>query len=221
MNKIESVIKACNFANSFFKEIISNFRFKTEKELDRCIRGYARKNRLRLAFPPIIGSGKNAAEIHHKPNNAKLKGFTVIDYGFKVNGYCCDMTRTVFIGKPTKKQVELYNKVKKVQLASIKDVKEGIKYSELDMKSRKRFGKLKKFFVHALGHGVGKEVHQNPKISPKSNRFAKLKDVITIEPGVYFKGKEGIRIEDTVVVRKMMAEVLTKASKELIIIKNK
>lgn len=219
MSKVEYIKKACNYADSLFKDIINNFNFKTEKDLASHIKKFAKKNKLKLAFSPIVGAGRNGAEIHHKPKDVKLMGFVVVDYGFKYKGYCCDITRTVFVGKPNKKQKELYDKVKKVQISSIKNIKKGVCYKDLDLKARKKFNGLKRNFVHALGHGVGKKVHQFPKISPKSKWVAKIGDIIAIEPGLYFKNRFGIRIEDTVLVGKSKADVLTKASKKLIIIK--
>ena len=219
MNKTECIKKACEITDKVFSEIMDNFYFKTEKELDKFIRKKARQNKVKLAFPPIVASGKNASEIHHKPKNSKLKGFTAIDFGFKFRGYCSDMTRTVFIGKINNYQKKLYEKVKNVQENAVKRLKMGVKYSELDIKSRKELGKkLKKKFKHALGHGVGSKIHQNPKISPKSKDIAKIGDIVTIEPGLYFNNRYGLRIEDTLIVTKKGCEILTKSDKKLIII---
>jgi Xaa-Pro aminopeptidase len=219
MGKIECIRKACEITDQIFKEIINNFNFKTEKNLADFIRGKVRKNKVKLAFPTIVSSGKNGAEIHHKPKNSKLKGFTVIDFGVKYKGYCSDMTRTVFVGKINEKQKKLYEKVKRVQENSLRRLKTGMSYKELDLTARKSFGKiLRKKFRHALGHGVGSKVHQDPKISPKSKNFAKTGDIVTIEPGIYFKKRYGIRIEDTMLVKKRCAVALTKSSKELVVI---
>jgi Xaa-Pro aminopeptidase len=219
MGKIECARNACAITDSIFSEIIDDFKFKTEKELANFIAGKARKNKVKLAFPTIVASGKNGAEIHHKPKNSKLKGFIVIDFGVMYKRYCSDMTRTIFIGKINDYQRKLYEKVKRVQENSIKRLKEDVSYSELDISARKSFGRLlKKKFKHALGHGVGSKIHQKPKISPKSKDVAKSRDVVTIEPGLYFKNRYGIRIEDTVIVGKKGCEILTKSEKRLIII---
>jgi len=216
VDKIKCIRKACEITDSVFSSIINDFYFKTEKQLANYIRKMAKKNRVKLAFPTIVASGRNSAEIHHKPTDSKLRGFIVIDFGFKYRGYCSDMTRTVFIGKISDKQKKLYNKVNSVQVNSIKRVKSGISYKELDISARKGFGKLKKNFKHALGHGVGSKIHQRPAVHPKSKNFAKENDVITIEPGLYFGGRFGIRIEDTVLVKKNKCEILTKSDKKLI-----
>ena len=219
MGKIGSIRKACSITDSIFHDIIMNFNFRTEKDIANFIAGKSRKNKVKLAFPTIVASGKNAAEIHHKPKNSILKGFIVIDFGVKCNGFCSDMTRTIFVGKMNQSQKKLYEKVRMVQKNSIKKLKPGVSYKELDLAARKSFGKkLRKKFVHALGHGVGSKVHQNPKISPKSNNFAKEGEVVTVEPGLYFQKKCGIRIEDTILVRKYGCEELTKSDKKLIII---
>ena len=218
MNKLESIKKACSITDQIFSKIIKNFNFKTEKQLANCINKEIRKNKLKKAFPTIVASGKNSSEIHHKPVNKKLRGFTVMDFGVKVNGYCSDMTRTIFVGKPTKSQINLYNKLLRVQEDSIKRTKSKIKYSDLDIKARNCLKKHKKYFLHALGHGVGKKIHQNPRISPKSTHISKPRDIITIEPGIYFRNKFGIRIEDTVLVKKNKSEPLTKSTKKLITI---
>ncbi|MBW2992749.1 M24 family metallopeptidase, partial [Candidatus Woesearchaeota archaeon] len=159
MGKVGCVKKACGIVDSVFDDIINNFNFKTEKELANFIRKKAKENKVKLAFPTIVASGRNSAEIHHKPKQSRLRGFTVIDFGFKYRDYCCDMTRTVFIGKIKREQRKLYNKVRRVQENSLKKLRKGISYKELDLSARKSFGKLKKNFKHALGHGIGKKVH--------------------------------------------------------------
>lgn len=219
MGKTENIMKACSITDAIFEDIIANFDFKTEKNLADFIKGKARKNNVKLAFPTIVASGKNGAEIHHKPKNSKLKGFTVIDFGVKCNGFCSDMTRTVFVGKINDTQKKLYEKLRRVQENCLGRLKTGASYKELDLYARKSLGKiLRKKFKHALGHGVGSKVHQSPKISPKSKNFAKIGDIITIEPGIYFKKRYGIRIEDTVLVKKDGVLALTKSPKKLSII---
>jgi Xaa-Pro aminopeptidase len=218
MSKEKCVRLACNITDKIFSDIIGNFKFRTEKDIANFIAGKSRKNKVKLAFPTIVASGKNAAEIHHKPKKCKLNGFIVIDFGIKYKGYCSDMTRTVFVGKITSGQKRMYEKVKRVQENCIRRLKAGVSYNELDISARKSFGRLRKKFKHALGHGIGSNVHQNPKISPKSKNIAKKGDFVTIEPGVYFDKKCGVRIEDTLLVGKNRCEVLTKSDKKLIII---
>jgi Xaa-Pro aminopeptidase len=219
MAKTECIRKACDISDSIFEELIAGFNFKTEKQVADFIKRKARKNKVKLAFPIIVSSGKNGHDIHHKPNKTRLNGFTIVDFGVKCGGFCSDMTRTVFVGKINEKQKKLYEKVKKVQENSLKRLKAGVSYKELDLYARKSFGKvLRKKFRHSLGHGVGSKIHQNPKIGPRSKDIAKAGDIVTIEPGIYFKKRYGIRIEDTVLVKKDRTLALTKSQKKLIVI---
>ena len=138
------------------------------------------------------------------------------DFGIKYKGYCSDETRTIYLGKPSKKDIKLYNLVLKVHETAIRNLKPGVLGSEFYIKHANIFGKYKKYFIHALGHGVGKKIHQKPSLSIKSKDIFKKNTVITIEPGLYFKNKYGIRIEDTIIVLKNASEVFCKSSKNLI-----
>ena len=235
-DKIGCIKVACGIADSIFSDLVKCiYSFRTESDIDRFIRKQARLNKVNIAFSPIVASGRNAANPHHKPTKAKLKGFVVVDFGVKFNGYCSDMTRMLFFGKPSAYDLKVYDLLLGVQEKSVKDLKIGGKYYHLDKNARTRLGKYKKFFIHSLGHGVGKKVHEKPIIAsvfkkktltPKRlKRIEKIKnakigvgDVITIEPGIYVKKRFGLRIEDTVLIRKDDAEVLTKSQKYLVIV---
>lgn len=216
---IKDTRKACKITDDIFGDLIDNFsEFKTERDIENFIKKEARKKGLKMAFPPIIASGWHSARPHHKVTKQKLqKGFCVIDFGVRVNGYCSDLSRTVYIGKISKKEKRLYELVLMCEKECIKRIKVGKKYKDLDMWARKFFKGYKKCFLHGLGHGFGKRIHCRPKIVPKSNDVVKSGDLITIEPGLYFKKKFGIRIEDDIFVGKNKVEVLTKANRMLII----
>ncbi len=214
---IEYIRKACKISCEILEECFHNFDFKTEIEVAKYLRKKAKEKNCKLAFPPLIVSGNNFLEIHHKPNNTKLKGFIIVDFGIKYNGFCSDVTRTLYKGKPSKEELELYNLVVKVQANALKNLRIGIDYCDCDLKARTDFGEYKKYFKHGLGHGVGKKIHQKPWINFKSKDTVKENDVVTIEPGIYTR-KFGIRIEDTVLVRKSKVEILTPLSKELIVL---
>ena len=156
--------------------------------------------------------GKNAAIPHHITSNSELqRGFLLIDFGAKYKNYCADMTRMVFLGKPSKEEVGWYNLLFKSQEDARLAIAEGVKYKDLDTKARKSLGKHEKKFIHSLGHGIGLEVHVNPVFT---NGKIKYNVPFTIEPGIYFPGKFGLRIEDTVIFNGKL-KVLTVASKEL------
>ncbi len=224
MNKteIKKINNACSISDEIFKDLIiqlKNKKFKTELDICGFLKQKIKENNCRLAFKPIIATGRNAAEIHHKATNIKLKkGFLKIDFGVKYKGYCSDCTRTFYIGKPTKKEKMLYKLVLNVQQTCINYCYIGMYCCDLDAIARAGLGEYRKNFVHGLGHGVGKNIHQAPYLAPNKKGYLKENQVITIEPGLYFKKKFGLRIEDTILITKNAPIILTKITKELIII---
>jgi Xaa-Pro aminopeptidase len=220
--KIKYTKKACKITDNIFKNLknrLKNKEFKTELDIFKFLKHITYKNKCKLAFKPIVAIGKNAATIHHKATNTKIKqGFLVIDFGVKYNGYCSDCTRTFYFGKPKKQEIKLYNLILNAQLTAISQIKQGVYAADIDLITRQILYKHFKNFVHATGHGVGKYIHMSPKIFPNSKSILKANQIITVEPGLYFKNKLGIRIEDTILVKKNTHEILTKTNKNLIII---
>ncbi len=221
-SRIKNIRKACSITDEIFSLIIKNLEnsnLKTEKQIDKFIRSQIRKRKLKIAFPPIIASGKRSAKIHPKPTKYKIKrGFIVLDFGVRYMGYCSDMTRTIYKGKPSKKENDIYNNLLSIQKSAVKKAKPGIECFEIDYFVRKRLKKQREYFLHSLGHGVGKKIHQPPNLSPKTSEILKKGDIVTVEPGIYIKNNYGLRIEDTVLV-KDNPEPLTKSTKRLISIK--
>lgn len=212
---IASVKKACEISSVILKECIDNFEiFKTEKDVVKWLRRKAKERNVKLSFPPLIVSGNNFLEIHHKSNNTKLRGFAILDFGVKYNGYCGDVTRMIYKGEPSKKDFEIYDLILRLHKTAIKEIKVGMNCFELDMMIRDGYEKDRKKFRHSLGHGVGKRIHQPPWIKPSSKYKFKENDVVTIEPGWYSKTK-GVRIEDTVLLTKNKKEILTKLDYDL------
>lgn len=213
----KEVEKACEISVEILKDCINNFKnFKTERDVAKFLRRKAKEKRCKLAFLPLVVSGGNFLEIHHKVNNTKLKGFVILDFGVKYKGYCSDITRTVYVGKPSKKDLELYDLVLRLYKTVLKEIKINKDVRDLDLMVRDGFGKYKKNFKHSLGHGVGKKPHITPRISFNSNKRFKRGQIITIEPGLYFRNK-GIRIEDIIYLGEKI-KVLSKMSRELEII---
>lgn len=218
--------RACQITDRIFLNLLKDLRsnhkikkIKTEIDIKEFIENQMKTLKVKKSFPTIVASGKNAYTLHHKPTNANLSGFVVIDFGVIYKRYMSDMSRTIYFGKPSNTEIKNYEKVLQIEKDSIKDVKPNASCRELDLNARKMFGRNAKNFIHALGHGVGKKIHEFPKISPRSKFFLKTGMIITIEPGVYFEGKYGIRIEDTVLVTEKGREILTKSPKNLIMIK--
>jgi Xaa-Pro aminopeptidase len=217
--EIRSIQKACTITDEIFSEILKELQkgmYVTERQLSRAIDKKIKARGLRHAFPVIVASGAGAAEPHHKPTNEPLSGFTVIDFGVRVNGYCSDMTRTVYFGVPKTYEKVLYEKLLRSQLLGIRMVRDGASCAVSDLAVRTFLGAYRKYFIHTLGHGVGKRIHERPRIYYRSEKDVYQKNmVVTVEPGVYIEGKLGIRIEDTCVVTGQKPEILTKSTKTL------
>lgn len=215
-NEIAKISKACQITDKVFSSFVKNFKnFKTEQEAAAFLVYETRKMGCGVAFEPIVASGKNAAVPHHVPYGKIMKGFCVVDYGVKYQGYCSDMTRTFYVGKPTKEVEKIYNDLLESQEKTVNFVKPGVTISDLSLASEKMTGPL----IHSLGHGMGIEVHEYPNVSNNNKDVLREGMVITIEPGVYVPGKYGIRIEDDVLVTKKGFKFLSKFPKKLIIVK--
>jgi Xaa-Pro aminopeptidase len=175
-----------------------------------------------MSFETIIASGERSALPHGRASQAAIPGeaFVVCDFGVILSGYCSDMTRTVYVGRPAAEARGVYQVVKQAQLAAVDAVAPGISVGDVDRAARKSLQKsgLAKYFPHSTGHGVGLEIHEAPRVAAGQTEILQPGMVITIEPGVYLPGKWGVRIEDMVVVTERGCEVLTPTSKELVAI---
>ncbi len=174
----------------------------------------------RLAFETIVASGYRSALPHGVASNKKVKkgDFITFDFGATVNGYVSDITRTVVVGKPTKRQKKIYGIVLKAQKAGIRRVKAGVMAKAVDRAARSVIEKagFGKNFGHGTGHGIGYYVHVGPRVSFQSEDKLVSNNVITIEPGIYISGWGGVRIEDDVVVTRIGGKVLNRAPKNLL-----
>jgi Xaa-Pro aminopeptidase len=173
-----------------------------------------------MSFETIVASGVRSALPHGMATSAPLprRGFLTLDFGVILKGYCSDMTRTVYLGKPKAKERIAYQAVLEAQEAALAMVGPGVRCGEVDEAARgvlRRMG-LAAAFTHSTGHGVGLEIHESPRVG--SGQTTKLLPgmVVTIEPGIYLAGKFGIRIEDMVAVTHTGGQVLTPAPKALI-----
>jgi Xaa-Pro aminopeptidase len=173
-----------------------------------------------MSFETIIASGERSALPHGRASQAEIPraGFVVCDFGVILTGYCSDMTRTVYVGRPGKDVRGIYDAVKQAQLAGVETVRPGVTVGEVDAAARKVLQKagFGRFFTHSTGHGVGIEIHEPPRVAKGQDVLLEPGMVITIEPGAYIPGKWGVRIEDMVVVTEWGREVLTPTPKELI-----
>ncbi len=173
-----------------------------------------------MSFETIIASGPRSALPHGRASDSRVprNAFVVCDFGVILAGYCSDMTRTVYVGRPSREARRFYEAVREAQLAGIAAVRPGIAVGEVDRVARNVLKKagLGRYFTHSTGHGVGLEIHEPPRVAAGQLSLLQPGMVITIEPGAYVPGKWGVRIEDMVVVTHSGCEVLTPTSKELI-----
>jgi Xaa-Pro aminopeptidase len=174
------------------------------------------------SFETIVAGGARSALPHAQPTAAPLRtgGLVVVDMGAVQDGYCSDMTRMLFLGKPGSKVKQAYRAVLEAQAAAIDAVRAGVGAAKVDAAARrvlKGYG-LDRAFIHSTGHGLGLEIHEPPRIGKRDKATLQKGMAVTIEPGVYLEGFGGIRIEDTIVVTERGCEILTPTTKELRVI---
>jgi len=173
-----------------------------------------------MSFETIVASGARSALPHAHATPAKLprRGFVTLDFGVVWKGYCSDMTRSVHMGRVSPEARAVYDSVLDAQMSAIERIAPGVSAGEVDEAARGvlRRAKLAEYFSHSTGHGVGLEIHEQPRIGAKQAQELKPGMIITIEPGVYLDGRFGVRIEDMVLVTEHGHEMLTTSTKALI-----
>jgi Xaa-Pro aminopeptidase len=225
IKKLKKAVDLTDETFSFiFKFIKNNYKKGlTEKRISWEMEKFIRENKgADLSFESIVASGKNSAIPHHLSGLRKIKkgDMVLLDFGAMFRGYHADMSRTIFISKPNKKQEEIYSKVLRAQKEIIKMIRPGILSGDLDNNAREIFEKFgcRENFLHGLGHGVGLEIHEFPSMhQTRAGNDIKLKPnmIFTVEPGIYYSGFGGVRIEDIVLVTEYGRKVLSKSPKDL------
>ena len=172
------------------------------------------------AFETIVAFGERSAYPHARPTAKRLRKneLVVLDLGAILGHYCSDITRTVFVGRAPARVRRWYRAVQDAQSAAIAAVKAGVRCGDVDAAARQILTGhgLDRYFIHSTGHGLGLEVHEDPRVARGQKQILVPGNVITIEPGVYIPGVGGIRIEDDVAVRADRTEVLTRVPRDLI-----
>ena len=221
-SEITHIKKACEIIESALYFVLKTIKVgDTELEIKERIETEMIKLGAESAsFDTIVAFGKNSAVPHHETGKTPLKPNTVIliDTGAVYKGYCSDITRTLFFGTPTDKFISCYNAVLLANESAEREITAGMKTDQADKIARDVLGKsgLDKYFTHSLGHGVGLEIHEYPTLSPKKSPILENGTVFTVEPGVYFDGEFGIRIEDTVLLTDGKVQRLFSDDKQLI-----
>ncbi|MGW5150746.1 aminopeptidase P family protein [Rhodococcus koreensis] len=217
---------ACAAADSALAELIERGGLRpgrTEKEVGRELETLMLAHGADgISFETIVASGAHSAIPHHRPTEAVLGSgdFVKLDFGAEIGGYHSDMTRTYVLGQAADWQRDVYALVARSQEAGRDALRPGAEVSAVDAAARRviedaGYGEL---FLHGLGHGVGLEIHEAPGIGKLGTGTLLDGAAVTVEPGVYFSGRGGVRIEDTLVVREQGPELLTLTTKDLTVV---
>jgi Xaa-Pro aminopeptidase len=221
-SEIEFIRNAVHVAESALERTIAQVRTGlTELEvagvLESALRSAGSDG---FAFPSIVASGENAALPHARPGARRMAtgDFLLIDFGARVDGYCSDVTRTFVIGRASDEQREIYDVVRAANERAVGSVHAGMSGRDADGLARgyiedRGFGE---FFGHSLGHGIGLEVHEAPRLARSADGPLVEGAVVTVEPGIYRPGWGGVRIEDDVHLRADGAQILTRFPRELL-----
>jgi Xaa-Pro aminopeptidase len=192
---------------------------RTELDVARGVEAWMREQGAEPSFPTIVAAGPNGALPHAEPGEREIgRGeLVVFDMGAKLDGYCSDGTRTFATGEPGERARGVYETVREAQIAALAAAKAGVRAEELDEVARELIAAAGhgERFGHGLGHGVGLEVHEEPRVSQRSEDVLAPGEVVTIEPGIYLPGELGVRIEDLVVVTTSGHENLSSLPKDL------
>ena len=220
--EIQNIKKACKITDECFEHIVNYIKpGMTEKQIAREIDDYYYKYAEGTSFDTIVASGENSSKPHAIPSDRKIQDIDIItiDMGCKINGYCSDMTRTIFVGKVPDYIKPIYELVLKNQEQVLRDMRENSNTKMITEMVDNDFRLNNYDLIHALGHGVGLNVHESPILSINSESLLKENMVVTNEPGIYIAGRFGVRIEDTVLIGKGASEPLTKSTKQYVVIK--
>jgi len=229
--EIENLKKACQIADQCLREIIKTIKIGTsEKEIAFKIEFWLKEKGYDLSFYPIVATDKNSSVPHYDTrngNNEKVKknSIILIDFGAKFQNYHSDMTRMIFVGKPTDEMINTYQTLLMAQIKTVERLKNDNNPVSVDQFCRQQLTNHQLLvnnnysYPHSTGHGVGLQIHEYPKISFTSTDVLLPNQVVTIEPGVYFHDKWGMRVEDTVLIKEnKQIDVFTQFSKQPLII---
>ncbi|MBO4401838.1 MAG: aminopeptidase P family protein [Selenomonadaceae bacterium] len=221
--EIANIRRACEIGDRAFAEVLNFIRAGvSEIEVAAALENFMRRfGSEKTAFDTIVASGIRGSLPHGVASDKVIASgeFVTLDFGAKFNGYCSDMTRTVCVGRASDKQCEIYDAVLSAQVYGLEVIKVGVSGKFVDGAVRERLNRAGygKYFTHALGHSLGLEIHEDPRLSRLSTCESLAAGmIVTDEPGVYIAGVGGLRIEDTVLITDDGAETLTNAPKNLL-----
>jgi len=222
--EVAAIRAAAALADEAFAELIAGgLTGHTERELATALEfEMRRRGATGPSFPPIVAGGPHGALPHGRPRDEPVRAgeLVVVDWGALLDGYCSDCTRTLATGAISSEAADVYQLVLDAQLAAVEDVRPAAVGRDVDAVARAAITAAGhgEHFGHGLGHGVGLEVHEAPRLAQPSEAVLAPGNVVTVEPGVYLPGRFGVRIEDLVVVTEDGCDILTSISKGLIVV---
>jgi Xaa-Pro aminopeptidase len=219
--EVDAMRAATKIADAAYSELQgAGLVGRTEREVARSIVRFLEDSGAdEASFPPIVAAADNGALPHAVPRDVEIPAGTlvVIDLGARLDGYCSDCTRTFATGPLPDRQVEAYEAVHIAQRLALDEIRAGTSCKEVDADAREVVeSRLGVTFDHGLGHGVGLEVHEGPRLARTAEGALEAGNAVTVEPGVYVPGEFGIRIEDLVIVTESSCDILTGFPKELV-----
>ncbi|KKS86659.1 MAG: Peptidase M24 [Candidatus Gottesmanbacteria bacterium GW2011_GWB1_43_11] len=236
-DEIAQIKSACKLTDNCFDFILTKLiPGVTETEIAWEIESYFKKRGAENAFPPIVAFGKNSSQPHYSSSirytlDAK-RSLVLLDFGARVNGYCADMTRMLFMGLPKTEWKKAYQALKLAQQKALSYLAQSFQYIDILKNQRRKISgaeldqlvrkELAKFgyppYPHSLGHAVGLAIHEAPRLSIRRDEELKPGMIFSVEPGIYVPGQFGMRIEDLVLLTENGIEVLSKSTKEMMIL---
>ncbi|OGQ97582.1 MAG: peptidase M24 [Deltaproteobacteria bacterium RIFOXYD12_FULL_57_12] len=216
--ELEKIRQAVLLNEAVFQEIYAELApGQTERQVANKIEATMRaKGAEGPSFATIVASGPNGAQPHAVPGHRLIRPGepVVIDMGVRLHGYCSDMTRTVVLGRPDDRTVELIRLVRRAQLTGLAAIRAGVTSRAVDKAAREVITRAgyAKYFGHGLGHGVGLAVHEAPALNRRCRKKLQVGMVVTVEPGIYLPGWGGVRLENMVIVTESGPEIINKDS---------
>lgn len=221
--EVDFIRKACRISAFVFSRMTARLKPGiSEQDAAEEIGSLMRRSGAEPAFDTIVASGVRSSFPHAAPTGKKIRNgdAVVMDFGARYKGYVSDLTRTVFMGSMGEKEKKIYGIVRNAQTQALNCMKDGCAAGRIDSAARcfidkKGYGK---YFVHSTGHGLGREIHEDPRIGRQDKMILKEGMIVTVEPGIYIPSAFGVRIEDTVLVTKKGSEILTDADRTALVL---
>lgn len=218
--EIRAIKKAVRIAQDAFRHVIEDIvsRRPSEKKVATMLMSsMVQLGSEGFPFPVIVASGRRSSMVHTEPDDKRIAGLLLMDWGAVVDGYCSDITRTLAVGKVSTRLKNVHALVMEARQAALEEIRIGKPVGALDEAARRVMSEAgyAEYFTHGLGHGVGMEVHECPVVGPGREEPLAPGMVFTVEPGIYLPGVGGVRVEDMVLVKENGYELLTTIPRDL------